>query len=85
MSEHVELTATQRRTLDVLADGEWHKGSRHGAVLGGPATALVRLGLAESISVGRKDGVSEYRITDQGLRLAESGSSVASTDRKEQQ
>lgn len=78
-----DLSEAQRRTLLVLADGEWHPGSRTGAgggVIGTPAVALCRMGLAERRGASRgpdprAPGYS-YRITEAG-RAALSAQVVA--------
>lgn len=75
--EVVALSEAQVRTLAILADGAWHRGGRttsdDGRVLGVPALALVRMGLAErrGESRGPKPTASgyEYRLTDAGRAL----------------
>lgn len=63
------LTDAQRRVLQTLADGQWHKGSRdgrNGSVLGTPASALVRMGRIERRGESRTSSPRnlgyEYRI-----------------------
>jgi hypothetical protein len=68
-----KLTDGQLRTLQALADGAWHPGSRtgqNGTVVGTIGAALTRLGLVERKGSSRTAKPSnpgyQYRITESG-------------------
>lgn len=81
-----KLTDGQLRTLQALADGAWHPGSRtgqNGTVVGTIGAALTRLGLVERKGSSRTAKPSnpgyQYRITDQGRALLPDTADVEAT------